>query len=152
MTPRLGWDNFFMEIADVVAKRSTCARRPEGVGCVLVRDKHLISTGYAGSAHGLPHCHDVGCTIDPVTGGCVRTIHAEQNAIIHARTDLRGAVAYTTLSPCWVCMKMLVQSGLTKILYKEEYRLGVEQQTGLAESAKVGFGQLLPEGVIAWKT
>lgn len=137
------FDEYFMSIAEVAATRSTCLRIPSGVGCILVKDKRIVSTGYAGSLRGQRHCTDfgVGCLIDPVAGGCVRTVHAEQNAILQAQCDLRGAHCYTTLSPCWVCTRLLIQAGVARILYRDVYRLGVERELDAAKIAGVEFDQ-----------
>lgn len=121
---RPGWDEYFLKIAEVVATRSTCERKQ--VGCVLVVDRQIISTGYGGSIRGQPHCIDVGCEIDPKTGGCVRTVHAEMNAIAQAAqhgASTRGATAYVTLSPCEWCFRTLVNAGVIRIVYAEEYRI-----------------------------
>ena len=117
---RPSWDEYFMELAQVVAKRSTCNRR--SVGTVLVRDKRILTTGYNGSPSGLPHCTDVGCLI--VDGHCVRAIHAGQNAIIQAALhgiNLRGATCYVTSSPCVHCAKMLIAAGIERIVYMDSY-------------------------------
>lgn len=131
---RPSWDEYFVELAQVVAKRSTCNRR--SVGAVLVRDKRILTTGYNGSPPGLPHCTDVGCLM--VDGHCVRAIHAEQNAIIQAALhgiDLRGSTCYVTASPCVHCAKMLIAAGVERIVYLDEYteQLGRE----MAEQAGV---------------
>jgi len=121
---RPDWDEYFLRIAAVVATRSTCNRKQ--VGCVLVRSRQIISTGYGGSIRGQPHCVDVGCKIDPKTGGCVRTVHAEMNAIAQAARNgvsTADTTAYVTLSPCYWCFKTLVNSGIVRIVYSEEYRI-----------------------------
>lgn len=132
--PRPSWDEYFMELAQVVAKRSTCNRR--SVGAVLVREKRILTTGYNGSPPGLPHCIDDGCIM--LDNHCVRAIHAEQNAIIQAALhgiDLRGATCYVTSSPCVHCSKMLIAAGIKRIVYLETYpdQLGQEmaQQAGV---------------------
>jgi dCMP deaminase len=116
---RPDWDSYFMELALVVAKRSTCARA--FVGCVLVKDRKILATGYNGSPSGLPHCDDSGHLM--VEGHCVRTIHAEQNAIIQASTDLTGATAYVTAFPCLICTKLLIQAGIRRVVYLDNYRV-----------------------------
>ena len=123
------WDEYFLHIAAVVAVRSTCNRKQ--VGCVLVGDKVVLSTGYGGSIVGQPHCTDVGCDIDPVTGGCVRTVHAEMNAVAQAARNgvsTLGATAYVTLSPCHHCFKLLANAGIKRIVYSEQYRVPVDPQ------------------------
>lgn len=138
---RDSWDQYFLNIAMVVSSRSTCNRKR--VGCVLVVDHIIISTGYGGSLMGLPHCSEVGCDLGP-EGGCVRTIHAEQNAIaLAARHGSRvfGATAYVTLSPCYTCFKLLVNSGVKRILYAEEYR--IPPRFDLAIQCGVEMGQFI---------
>jgi dCMP deaminase len=121
---RPDWDEYFSEIAKVVATRSTCNRKQ--VGCVLVKDCQIISTGYAGSIRGQPHCTDVGCRIDEKTGGCVRTVHSEMNAVAQAAlhgVSTEGCTAYTTMSPCYWCFKTMANAGVIRIVYTEEYRI-----------------------------
>lgn len=118
---RVGWHQYFMNIAKVVATRATCDRKH--VGAVIVRDKNILSTGYNGSIRGLPHCDDVGH--DMVAGHCVRTVHAEANAIIQAARHgvrIEGADIYTTASPCWECFKLIANAGIKRIFYGEFYR------------------------------
>lgn len=118
---RVDWDVYFMEIARQVATRSTCDRKY--VGCVIVRDKTILSTGYNGSIRGLPHCDDVGHNM--VNGHCVRTIHAEANALIQAARNgvrIEGAEVFITASPCWDCFKMIANAGIERIIYAEFYR------------------------------
>ena len=110
-----------MEIAVQVSKRSTCDRRM--VGAVIVRDKTILSTGYNGSIRGLPHCDEVGHLMD--AGHCVRTIHAEVNAVAQAAkngTSIQGSELYTTSSPCWQCFKIMANSGILKVFFGEFYR------------------------------
>src|SRR5688572_4658067 len=114
------WDEYFLEIAFSVAERSTCDRAH--VGAVLVRDKRILSTGYNGSPAGLPHCDDVGHLI--VDGHCVRTLHAEQNAIIQSAlhgVSSEGATAYVTHQPCLTCAKMLINAGIRRVVYTGNY-------------------------------
>ncbi|RSK27915.1 cell division protein DedD [Bacillus sp. HMF5848] len=116
---RKSWDEYFLDIASAVATRSTCPRL--NVGCVVVKDKHIVSTGYNGSIHGHEHCEEVGCLINE-QGRCIRTLHAEENAVIHAeRHDLRGATAYVTHEPCEKCAKTLAQAGIIRIVYRDSY-------------------------------
>lgn len=118
---RVSWDEYFMNIAREVATRSTCDRKH--VGAVIVRDKTILSTGYNGSVRGLPHCDDAGHMMDE--GHCVRTIHAESNAIIQAAkngTSIQDAAIYVTASPCWSCFKMIANAGITRIVFREFYR------------------------------
>lgn len=116
---RKSWDQYFMDIASMVATRATCDRLH--VGCVIAKDKRIISTGYNGSPSGQPHCDDVGHLYNDQKR-CIRTIHAEQNAILYSnREDLEGATAYVTHQPCENCAKLLVQSGVKRIVFKEKY-------------------------------
>jgi dCMP deaminase len=140
---RKDWNEYFLDIAKTVATRSTCLRIPAGVGAVLVKDKQILSTGYAGSIRGLVHCSDadVGCLIDAKTGGCVRTVHAEVNAILQAAqhgVSIKGAVLYTTMSPCWDCFKASVNGGVSAIFYAVEYRT-VERQKEFAANLGLPF-------------
>ncbi len=118
---RKSWDAYFMDIARDVATRATCDRKH--VGCVLVKDKYLIATGYNGSVAGLPHCDEVGHMM--VNGHCERTSHAEANAIVQAAkhgVSTDGTTAYITASPCWGCFKLLASSGIKRIVFGEFYR------------------------------
>ena len=110
-----------MNIAREVATRSTCDRKH--VGAVIVRDKSILATGYNGAVRGLPHCDDEGHLMEE--GHCVRTVHAEANAIVQAarngmRIDQSGI--YVTASPCWGCFRLIANAGITKIVFGEFYR------------------------------
>jgi len=115
---RPSWDETWLEVAKVVAKRSTCPRKQ--VGAVLV-DAHnrVVATGYNGAPSKSPHCCDVGCIIDPATGSCLRAIHAEVNALMQAGERARGCTLYMTLAPCWRCATMIVQAGVRKVVFAE---------------------------------
>ncbi len=118
---RLSWDEYFMQIARTVATRSTCDRK--NVGAVLVRDRVILSTGYNGSISGTPHCDEAGHMME--NGHCVRTIHAEMNAIAQAArngVNISGATLYVTCSPCWECFKVLANCGIRRICFGEFYR------------------------------
>lgn len=118
---RVSWDEYFMNIAREVATRATCDRKH--VGAVIVRDKTILSTGYNGSVRGLPHCDEVGHMMED--GHCVRTIHAEANAVIQAAvngTSIDLATIYITASPCWSCFKMIANAGVRRIVFGEFYR------------------------------
>lgn len=120
-TDRVSWDEYFMNIAREVATRSTCPRKH--VGAVIVRDKTILSTGYNGSVRGLQHCEGVGCMMED--GHCVRTIHAEANAIIQAAKNgsrIDDATIYVTASPCWSCFKTVANAGIKRIGFGEFYR------------------------------
>jgi dCMP deaminase len=119
--PRASWDQYFMNIAQVVATRSTCPRKY--VGAVIVRNRTILSTGYNGSIRGMPHCSDVGHMMED--GHCVATIHAEAHAIIQAARNgvtIAGADVYVTASPCWNCFKQIANAGVRRIVYGEFYR------------------------------
>ena len=132
--PRASWDQYFMNIALVVATRSTCPRKY--VGAVLVRNRTILSTGYNGSIRGMPHCSDVGHMMED--NHCVATIHAEANAIIQAARNgvvIEGADVYVTASPCWNCFKQIANAGVKRICYGEFYRdnriFAVAQRIGI---------------------
>ncbi len=110
-----------MRIAQQVATRSTCDRKH--IGAVIVRDKTILSTGYNGSIRGLAHCDDVGHMME--NGHCVRTVHAEANAIAQAAkngVNLNQSEIYITASPCWTCFKLVANAGIIKVVYGEFYR------------------------------
>ncbi|MEW6265518.1 MAG: cytidine/deoxycytidylate deaminase family protein [Thermodesulfobacteriota bacterium] len=122
------WDQYFLQLTDLVASRSTCRRRK--VGAVLVRDKHVLATGYNGAPQGLPHCLEIGCLREQknIPSGerheLCRAIHAEQNAIIQAARHgvvIVGATLYCTTKPCVICTKMLINCGVIRIYYREGY-------------------------------
>jgi dCMP deaminase len=118
---RVSWERYFMNLAVQAATRSTCPRK--SVGAVIVRDKTVLSTGYNGSLRGSPHCTEVGCLIE--NDHCVRTVHAEANALVQAARHgvrLEGAEIYVTASPCFACFKLIANAGLNAIHYGEFYR------------------------------
>jgi dCMP deaminase len=125
---RPSWESYFMEIAHVVASRSTCIRRQ--VGAVLVKDRQILSTGYNGVPRGLAHCDERGCLRDQlgIPSGerheLCRGLHAEQNAIVQAAyhgIGIAGAEIYSTHQPCIVCAKMLVNAGITTVWFAGDY-------------------------------
>lgn len=129
-TERPSWDDYFMEIAHVVAKRSTCLSRQ--VGCVLVRDRRILTTGYNGPPQGLAHCEDLGGCLRARMGiprgqrhEVCRACHAEQNAILQAAVHgvaLQGDVTcYTIGLPCVTCAKMLINANVRRIVYRDPY-------------------------------
>ena len=118
---RVSWDEYFMNIAREVSTRSTCDRKY--VGAVIVRDRIILATGYNGSIRGAPHCDEVGHLLED--GHCVRTVHAEANAIVQAaRNGVRidGAGVYVTASPCWICFRLIANAGISRIVFGEFYR------------------------------
>jgi dCMP deaminase len=127
---RTHWPNYFMQIAHAVSTRGTCDRKR--VGCVLTLDHRIVSTGYNGSIPGQPHCDDAGHDLVESIGddgvarpNCVRTIHAEANAIVQAArygVALEGATAYINTFPCWPCFRLLAAVGVRHVWYDDEYR------------------------------
>ncbi len=120
MRKRPSWDEYFMGIALQVAKRSTCDRAH--VGAIIVKDRRILTTGYNGSPSGLPHCDDVGHLM--VDGHCVRTLHAEQNAIIQAAyhgVSVHDGILYVTHQPCLTCAKMIINAGVKRVVYAGTY-------------------------------
>ena len=125
---RPSWEDYFMDIAVLVSKRSTCIRR--SVGAVIIKDKRILSTGYNGAPSGISHCLDVGClreTMDIPSGErheLCRGIHAEQNAIIQAAlygVSIKDATVFCTNLPCSICAKMIINAGIKKIVYLHGY-------------------------------
>lgn len=117
---RESWDHYFMHLAEMVSTRATCDRLH--AGCVLVKDKRILATGYNGSLPGADHCDEVGHLM--MDGHCVATAHAETNGVANAAragVSTLGATAYVTHTPCWNCIKVLVQAGVTKILFSKPY-------------------------------
>jgi dCMP deaminase len=139
---RPSWDSYFMQIAQLVASRSTCMRRQ--VGAVIVKDKQILSTGYNGSPSGLRHCGEVGCLREVLnvqpgerTEIC-RAVHAEQNALLQAARHgvaIEGADMYTSVQPCVLCTKMIINAGLKRVIYASPYpdpmALDMAEESGL---------------------
>lgn len=122
------WDEYFLEVARLVAKRATCIRR--NVGAVLVNDKKILATGYNGAPKGLEHCIDTGCLRDKlkIPSGerheLCKGLHAEQNVLLQAAlygVSTRGSVLYITNQPCVICAKMLINAGIREIVISGEY-------------------------------
>jgi len=148
----VSWDRYFMNIASVVSTRATCDRKH--VGAVIVsKDRTILSTGYNGAPRGLPHCDDVGHELKEMGGraSCVRTVHAEANAIAQAACNgvaLADSVIYTTASPCYDCMKLIINAGIKRVICNEFYesRYGVSgDMVALSASAGVPM-ELLDKG------
>ena len=128
-TKRPSWDAYFLALAKLAASRSTCLSRP--TGCVLVKDKQVVSTGYNGSMPGVPHCSDEGRCFRRSIGAedagkydFCRSIHAEANAVAlaaRAGIKIKGGKAYVTLFPCFVCLKLLVRAGIKEVIYETGY-------------------------------
>ena len=125
---RPSWDEYFLEMAGLVAKRSTCLRR--SVGAVLVRDKRILATGYNGAPSGLKHCFEIGCMRQKlkIPSGerheLCRALHGEQNALIQASLhgiSVKGSTLYSTNQPCVICAKMLINAGIKEIVIAQGY-------------------------------
>ena len=119
--PRPTWDEYFMNIAKQAATRSTCDRK--SVGALIVKNNQILATGYNGSLKGSKHCDEIGHLMEG--SHCVRTVHAEANAIVQAAyhgISINGSTLYTTASPCFNCFKLMVNSGIKRIIFGEFYR------------------------------
>ncbi|MCA0446748.1 MAG: dCMP deaminase family protein [Bacteroidetes bacterium] len=145
---RISWDEYFIRIADMVSERSTCNRAK--IGAMIVKDRSILATGYNGSPKGEPHCTDVGCLVYTSTDqdgnveeNCFRTIHAEINAITQAAkngTMIDGSDIYITASPCYHCLKTLINSGIKRIFYHKPYKL--HRIKSLTDSAHIELIQI----------
>jgi len=144
---RPSWDEYFMKIVDIVGLRSTCDRGR--AGCVIVKNNHILSIGYVGSPPGLPHCDEIGHLIIKSTeegdnsgklhDHCVRTIHAEQNAICHAArmgVALEGATLYVKMEPCPVCCHLIIAVGIKRVVCQYKYHTA-KQTRDLFRQAKI---------------
>ena len=141
---RPSWKKYFMDIALLVARRSTCRRRR--VGAITVRDKRILATGYNGAPTGLPHCLDIGCLREEleIPSGerheLCRGLHAEQNVIIQAAyhgVSVEGATLYCTNLPCSICSKMLINAGIRDIIYQEGYADSMTEEMLSAAGVKL---------------
>ncbi len=121
-------DTYFIEMAELVSSRSTCIRRK--IGAIIVKDKQVLSTGYNGSPRGLPHCSDVGCLRDElgIASGTrheiCRAVHAEQNAIVQCArhgAPTKTSTLYVNINPCKICAKLIINAGISRVVYKGEY-------------------------------
>jgi len=127
MAKRPNWDEYFLKLAMLASERATCPRMH--CGCVLAKDKNVIATGYNGSIPGDEHCDDAGCLI--VDNHCVRTVHAEMNALIQAARRghaVEGASAYITNMPCTTCSKSLITAGVKRIVIFSDYHDTMAEQ------------------------
>ncbi len=139
---RPSWDDYFLELADAASRRATCDRGKSG--CVIVRDRQVLATGYVGSPSGLPHCDDVGHLMKKViqedgrtTEHCLRTVHAEQNAICQAAKKgipIEGATVYTRMTPCRTRAMLLINCGIRRVVCERKYQLAEESEQLLAEA------------------
>jgi dCMP deaminase len=133
---RPSWDEYFMEIARTVAKRATCDRGKSG--CVIVRDRQILVSGYVGSPKGLPHCDEEGHLFKKVihddgsiTNHCMRTVHAEQNAICQAAKlgiSLNEATLYCKMTPCRTCAMLIINCGIRRVVCEKKYHAGAESE------------------------
>ena len=140
MTKRPDWDNFWFTLAIIYSTRGTCDRLR--VACLIVKNKRLAGAGFNGSPQGQPHCDDVGHLM--IENHCERTLHSEENAIINtSREDLRDSTAYVVFTPCYRCVKMLINAGVKKINYMGTYSnsRGREQIEELAKTSGVQLNQ-----------
>ena len=133
---RPSWDDYFMEVADAISKRATCDRGRSG--CVVAKERQILVTGYVGSPQGLPHCDEVGHEMKKLihedgrtTQHCVRTVHAEQNAICQAAKrgiPIEGATLYCRMTPCRTCAMLLINCGIARVVCERRYHAGDESE------------------------
>jgi len=139
---RPSWDEYFIEVMDAVAKRATCDRGRSG--CVIAKDKRLLATGYVGSPAGCVHCDEADHEMHTVTledgtesRHCIRTAHAEQNAIAHAARvgiALEGGTLYCNMAPCYVCAKMIINSGIVRVVARKDYHASIRSKEVFKEA------------------
>jgi len=137
---RPSWDEYFMEVCDAIAKRATCDRGRSG--CVIAKDNQILVTGYVGAPAGLPHCDEVGHQFkkiihedDSITTHCVRTVHAEQNAICQAAKrgiSINGATLYCRMTPCRTCAMLIINCGIVRVVCQRRYHDGSDSESMLA--------------------
>ena len=148
---RPSWDEYFMGIAKQVAARATCDRGRSG--CIIVRDKQILTTGYVGSPRGIGHCDELGHQFQLVTHEdghtsqhCIRTTHAEQNAICQAAKlgiALEGATLYCKMTPCYACAKMIINVGIRRVVCENDYH-SAELSKEIFSSTGVGLEIINP--------
>ncbi len=139
---RPSWDVYFLNMVDLVGTRGTCDRGRSGA--VIVKDKRIIATGYVGAPAGLPHCDEVGHEMHTVTGEdgtvsrhCIRTAHAEQNAINNAArfgVVLEGATIYCRMTPCYKCAQSIINTGIVRIVASKDYHAGARSKEILKQA------------------
>lgn len=141
---RPSWDEYFMEIMDTVSKRATCDRGRSG--CVIAKDNQLLVSGYVGSPVGHSHCDELGHLMkkvmhldedDRVSEHCVRTVHAEQNAICQAAKrgiSIEGATLYCRMTPCRTCTMLIINSGISRVVCQKKYKLSEESEKMFSQS------------------
>lgn len=136
------WDEYFIKIADMVGTRGSCDRGR--AGCVITRDRRIVATGYVGSPVGLPHCDEAGHEMHTVTHEdgttsrhCIRTTHAEQNAICEAARigiSLDGGTLYCKMTPCYTCAKMIINAGIKRVVCAQDYHASERSKEIFAEA------------------
>lgn len=149
---RPSWDEYFVEIMDQIGLRATCDRGRSG--CVIVKENRIVGTGYVGAPPGLPHCDEVGHEfierINPdgsKSTHCIRTAHAEENAIVHAArfgAALKGSTLYCNMTPCYTCAKMIITAGIERVVARKDYHGGGRSKEIFLE-AGVTFEQVHEE-------
>ena len=142
MSERPSWDEYFIKLVNEVAKRATCDRGMSG--CIIVKDRRILCTGYVGSPAGFPHCSESGHLLKKVIDEdgtirqhCMRTIHAEQNAICQAARygiPLNNTTLYCTMEPCRVCAMLIISSGITKVVARKKYHAAAESRELFAKA------------------
>ncbi|MFA5030130.1 MAG: cytidine/deoxycytidylate deaminase family protein [Patescibacteria group bacterium] len=149
---RPSWDEYFMEVARTVGTRGTCDRGRSG--CVIVKDKRILTTGYVGSPVGIAHCDEIGHEMNTVYNEkgekhqhCIRTSHAEQNALAQAARfgiSINGGTVYCKMEPCYVCAKMLINAGIVRVVAEKKYH-GAERSREIFKEAGVQLDVLIDE-------
>lgn len=139
---RPSWDEYFLDMADAVSKRATCDRGKSG--CVIALDKRLLVAGYVGSPSGFPHCGEIGHQMKMITHEdgtttehCMRTIHAEQNAICQAArlgVPISGSTIYTRMTPCRTCAMLIINCGIKRVVCERKYHAGEESEAMLKQA------------------
>jgi len=139
---RPSWDEYFVGLVDEIAKRATCDRGKSG--CIIVKDKRILCSGYVGSLPGFPHCNEIGHLMKKVIDDdgttrqhCMRTIHAEQNALCQAARygiPLEGTTLYCSMEPCRVCAMLIISAGIKKVVAKKRYHAAGESRVLLKQA------------------
>ncbi len=148
------WDEYFMEVSRTIAKRATCDRGRSG--CVIARDKQILVTGYVGSPVGFPHCDEIGHQLKKtvhedgtITQHCVRTVHAEQNAICQAARlgiSIQGGTLYCKMTPCRTCAMLLINCGIVRVVCERRYHAGAESEE-MFQQAGIQLEYVYPDEV-----
>jgi dCMP deaminase len=153
---RPSWDEYFIKIMDMVGSRGSCDRGRSG--CIITRDRRIVSTGYVGSPVGLPHCDEVGHEMHTIihedgsqTRHCIRTAHAEQNAICEAARmgiALEGSTLYCKMTPCYTCAKMIINAGIKRVVCAQDYHASARSKE-IFKEAGINFS-LLSEDITTY--